>query len=82
MPTDNLYDLPRAAEALGLSLHRVRELRAKRNLGRCFGRVWILDADDLAALAVKGRAGRPRKVAGEIAEQLEAKGQDDGDSND
>lgn len=71
MPTDNLYDLPRAAAALGLSLHRVRELRAKRNLGRCFGRVWILDEADLAALAVKGRAGRPRRVAGEIAEPLE-----------
>ena len=78
MPTDNLYDLPRAANALGLSLARVRELRAKRGLGRCFGRVWILDENDLAALAVKGRAGRPRKVQPDNHDNhLGTKGQDD-----
>lgn len=62
MPAANLYDLTQVAALLGISRKRVHVLRAKRNVGRYLGGVWIFDDADLAALAVKGKSGRPRKV--------------------
>lgn len=67
----NYHTTADAALALGVSVRRVQAIARRRGLGEKRGRDWLFSPADLAALAAKGRAGRPRRVAGEIAEPLE-----------
>lgn len=67
-----------AALALGVSVRRVQALARRRGLGEKRGRDWLFRPADLAALAVKGKSGRPRKVQPDNHDNhLGTKGQDD-----
>jgi hypothetical protein len=59
--TDQLYTVPQAAVALGISQPRLRHLMVVRKLGHMLGRDWLLTQVEVDSL--RGRkAGRPRKI--------------------
>ena len=67
---DELLDIGQAAERLGLSKSRIRQLCGAGQLGEKVGSRWLIRAADLERFAQEPRpVGRPRaRVEGEVTE--------------
>ena len=59
--TDTLLSTAEAAEVLGISEQRVRQLCAEGRMGRKVGRDWVISVEDLERNRERPGPGRPRK---------------------
>ena len=58
----NLHTTRQAADSLGISVQRVKQLRETMQLGQKVGRDWVLSDQDIERLRQRNRQpGRPRR---------------------
>lgn len=59
--SDRLLSTTQAAEALGISIQRVKQLCAQGRMGRRVGRDWVITPEEIEANRVR-KPGRPAKA--------------------